>query len=420
MGKTIVIATVDSNNGLSRTNNVLWNLKEDNDFFKKQTRDNIVVMNRRHWIYNGRVKNCINFVMNKNAHDAGDFSGGLSELRDLSNKNPEKDILIIGGEEIFKLYSDSADEVILTRIKKNYGCDEFFPGVNENYEITLCENNLFSIEENSFYERIYYKSNGGVLHQEYKYLDIFEEIVNNSSCSFGCGVSQSRKSFQVYDKRLSFCLDNSRIPLMTTINTEYNKIFSKLFSVFNGNGDLGFQWRFFGCKYSLLFEYENTLDKKEVLGGVDQLAKLDKSLKENKKEAFIGDGHEEDYILTNINPLKEYSSPNVTCQFIKQEDKFLSLVVNVSKISSLKIHECVAFYSLLLYIFAKRSSRIANRITFNFGFIFTKGHQIEVLRNIIHKQPLPFPVVKVYDHVKKIKLENLSGLDFNICGYSYC
>lgn len=403
MKEIIILATVDARNGLSKSGKIQWSIEEIDKFIKSKVKNNIVVMSRKYWFSFGRVKNSINFVLNKNENSIGDYCGDLEDLKNLMNNNEDKDVYVIGGSEIIKLFIDIAEEIIITKIHMNYGCDDFLPSLTEHYAIGKCTPNIFSHEENCFYDRIHYAYDGLNIHQEYKYLDLLEKIsVDYSEEGHGILFNES-----LHLKNLG----SKKFPLMTTSKVDYTKVFSKLFLALNGNGsNLGFQWRFFGCKYSKMFENENVLSKKEVLGGIDQLKNLDYRLKcedINDKEV---------YTLTSINPLNEEEYGGSVCQFI-QDNNSLSLIVTLPRVDVIMIHEYVAFYSLLLYIFSARTSRRPCDITFNFGIITSKRSNLDRINSIIKKTPKPFPILNVCSIAKLKRLEDIGLIDFVLSGY---
>ena len=48
----------------------------------------------------------------------------------------KKKVFIIGGEQIYTLFEDKYDEILLTYIDKSYKCDVFFPKINNKYTIS--------------------------------------------------------------------------------------------------------------------------------------------------------------------------------------------------------------------------------------------------------------------------------------------
>lgn len=143
MGKLIIIAAKGRNNELGYNNHLIWNIKEDLQFFKSTTEYHSIVMGRKtyeslpHILSNRR-----HIVLTRNGTDFPDEVLVCRDLKELKRVISEidDDIYIIGGASIYAMFIDLADEMILTDIDDEYFCaDAFFPKVHEkewNSEIT--------------------------------------------------------------------------------------------------------------------------------------------------------------------------------------------------------------------------------------------------------------------------------------------
>ena len=49
MSKIALIVAMDRNRGIGKDNDLMWNLPEDMQFFKRMTKDQIVVMGRKNF-----------------------------------------------------------------------------------------------------------------------------------------------------------------------------------------------------------------------------------------------------------------------------------------------------------------------------------------------------------------------------------
>jgi thymidylate synthase len=358
-------------------------------------------MGRKKWFETpDKYPNSINYVLSNNTVASGVGFGGLTELKRLMEKHPDKDVYIIGGADIFEMYMYLADQIIMTVMKIDYRCDEFFPILNENYEITSCKSDMFSQEENCFYERIHYMQSVDSMHPEYKFLDACKDLLENGE--------STQQATSIYSKSMIF--DTGRqFPLFTCFKTDFRKVVAELTSALNGNGEIGFNWRFFGAKFSHLFEQSSMFSKKEVFGGVDQLKELDSLLVLNPDDKNL--------MLTCYNPIDRGIIEN-TCQFYIVE-RYMSLIVTIPKIHVFKINEVVAFYSFLLYIMSSRGGKTPDKLFLNFGSVFVKEHQRRELEEIVKQVPRPFPVLILDRVVRYKKLEDLNGLDFTMVGYTH-
>lgn len=72
---------------------------------------------------------------------------GVTTCTDLSIINSLSDVWIIGGESVFSQVIENADELYLTHIEADFGCDKFFPEYEKSFELmresTLKEQNGF-------------------------------------------------------------------------------------------------------------------------------------------------------------------------------------------------------------------------------------------------------------------------------------
>jgi dihydrofolate reductase len=397
--KIIILCTVDDNFGMSKNNTVPWDMCENNIFIQRRVKNNVVVMGRNMWFNStNKFPHSSTYVLSENSKTEGIMSGGLAELKTLMNKYPDKDIYILGGVELFELYMYSADEIILTQLKVDYNCDVFFPFINENYEIVSYNCDIFSQEENCFYQRIFYKQSG-LMHPEYQFLDLCKDLIENGD------ISNDNKEKSIYIKTLIFDT-KCHFPLLTTIKTDYKKIISDISSTLNGNGEIGFNWRFFGAKFSPQFEEETLFDRKEVLGGLDQLKNLDSLLMKNPLDKNL--------ILSCCNPLEPGLVEDL-CQFFIV-DGHMSLIVTIPKINALKINDAIAFYSIILYIFSTRAGNSADKLFINLGKISVKRNNYDKLTKISKLTPRPFPVLVMDKVVKYKRLEDVNNFDFTVVG----
>lgn len=120
-----------SSGGIGNRGTLPWpKHKEDLAWFKQHTTDQIVVMGRNTWDDPMMPKplpnrvNCVvshNHIMNYQVRRLhGDI---VAEITTMSTSFPNKDIFIIGGQQLYETTSDLVERVYLTRMKGNYWCD---------------------------------------------------------------------------------------------------------------------------------------------------------------------------------------------------------------------------------------------------------------------------------------------------------
>lgn len=145
------IACIDKNNGIGKNGKLLISIPDDMKFFRETTKNSIVVMGRK-TLYSFKNKmpliNRINIVF---THDKQYMSNlpeykGIDNLYFISDKNElneilknhqDKNVFIIGGENIYNLLINDCDTLLLTIVDKTFDADTFFPDYEKmNFRLT--------------------------------------------------------------------------------------------------------------------------------------------------------------------------------------------------------------------------------------------------------------------------------------------
>lgn len=157
-----VIAAVGKNLELGKKGGLIWNLPNDLKFFKEQTEGSTVVMGRN--TFNSLPKKLPNrkhLVLtdandfNKPVDDVDIFYDFETLLDEVIKQGADKDIFIIGGGSVYKLFVPFADELILTQVDaEDKEADVYFPEFDKTeYEKVVIAQN----EDNNIkYEHIRY------------------------------------------------------------------------------------------------------------------------------------------------------------------------------------------------------------------------------------------------------------------------
>lgn len=125
-----LIAAVGKNREIGYKNKLLWHIKEDFQWFKHKTYSKPVVMGRSTYESIGKpLKGRINVVLSRDK----DFKPDpmvlvLSSIEEVfytfRNYN---EVMIIGGEQVYKQFFPYAKRLYLTEIDKEFEADTFFP-----------------------------------------------------------------------------------------------------------------------------------------------------------------------------------------------------------------------------------------------------------------------------------------------------
>jgi dihydrofolate reductase len=168
-----LIAAVSSNFVLGDSGKIPWHLSKDFAYFKEKTLNKPIIMGRKTFESIGRPlpkrKNIIisrkkdyqpsntDVSVYNNVHDALDCASSYLTLSD-SN---DKEIMIIGGADIYDLFLPFADFVYLTQIDLICDGDTFFPAlcsdqwklISSNPANEMCDDTLIHFDFNVYEKR---------------------------------------------------------------------------------------------------------------------------------------------------------------------------------------------------------------------------------------------------------------------------
>lgn len=134
--RLVLIAAVDKNFGIGYENELLVKLKKDMKYFKEKTLHHVIVMGKNTYLSIGRPlpkRNNIVITHHPVSHDDV-TSMGLEEFLDLY-KDSDEEIYCIGGASLYKELLPYADELLLTKIEKEYKADAYFPETKDFIEV---------------------------------------------------------------------------------------------------------------------------------------------------------------------------------------------------------------------------------------------------------------------------------------------
>lgn len=137
----IIVAT-DLNNAIGYNNELLFNISEDLKRFKELTTGHFVVMGRKTYesLPKGALPKRINVVLTRDEgydpkNPAVVVEHNINKIINHYNNSgkQQKDLWIIGGEEIYKLFLPFTDQIYLTEVFKEVKeVDVFFPKLDES------------------------------------------------------------------------------------------------------------------------------------------------------------------------------------------------------------------------------------------------------------------------------------------------
>ena len=136
------VVAVERNQGIGFNNFMPWpHLKEDLNWFKKLTLNQVVIMGSSTWLSLGRpLPNRINVVLSKaNYYAEADyiFTNIDTAIEFCQTEYKDKEIFIMGGQSIYDQCMPIIGKFYVTEIDQNYTCDKFF---NLTYVKEHCPN----------------------------------------------------------------------------------------------------------------------------------------------------------------------------------------------------------------------------------------------------------------------------------------
>ena len=156
-----LIAAVDKNWAIGKNNDLLYNIKEDMQFFRSTTLNKVVVMGRKtRESFPGAkpLKNRVNIVLSSDKNlkiEGAIIVNDLQMLFDELKKYDTNDVFVIGGGAIYKMLEPYCDTAYITEINAEKDADIFFPNLSKMVEWKLLESS--EIKEDNGIEFVFNK-----------------------------------------------------------------------------------------------------------------------------------------------------------------------------------------------------------------------------------------------------------------------
>ncbi len=146
-----IIVALDQKNGIAKKGFQPWYIPEDDAYFSRQTKlygAKILVGNTTFKTFTKPQAGRTNYVLSRNTRSI-EGSIVVNDLQKFLNESTGQDLWVVGGASIFEqvLSTGLVDELYITQIEADFGCDQFFPDYGADF--TLRERSK-SREQNGF------------------------------------------------------------------------------------------------------------------------------------------------------------------------------------------------------------------------------------------------------------------------------
>lgn len=372
--------------------------------------------------------------------------------------NTNANVFVIGGSNVYNMFLENEKEefkplnVYLTEIqgyKPDVGLepDTFMNHLTEEYRLISTSEKYY--QDNVSFRFLEYRYTKDYITDETKYLNMLREILYNGNVRDDrTGVG----TISVFGKQLEFDISKS-IPLFTTKRVPWKHVIQELLWFMRGDTDAkilqkqgvkiwdgntsrefldkrglqhydvgilgpgyGWQWRFFGAKYSQAFADTSNIDRSKV-GGFDQLEYVENLLKTDpfSRRIMMSYWNPPDFERTSLLPC------HFTCQFYVMEkggERYLSChFVMRSNDMFLGNPFNIFSYAVLTYILAMRCNMKPDRLIYSVGDAHIYKNHLTQIAEQLSRNPRPFPKLKLNPNIISKSIDEITIQDFDIIGY---
>ncbi len=138
MIKVSLIVAVTENGIIGKDNDMPWKISSDLQYFKKHTMHKPIIMGRKTFESIGKpLAGRVNIVITRDhafeaegVITAHSVEMALEVAKNMAEVKGQKEVMVIGGAQIYELCLPEADRLYLTRIHANIEGDTYFPDLN--------------------------------------------------------------------------------------------------------------------------------------------------------------------------------------------------------------------------------------------------------------------------------------------------
>jgi dihydrofolate reductase len=138
MNITLVVAA-SLNNAIGKNNQLLWHLPKDMRFFKNTTWALPILMGRNTFESMGSklLPGRLNIILTTQQDlkiEGAEVVNSLTQAIALANKENYKELMVIGGGQVYEMALPLANKIWLTRVHTTIDGDTFFPSLGTAWE----------------------------------------------------------------------------------------------------------------------------------------------------------------------------------------------------------------------------------------------------------------------------------------------
>ena len=364
-------------------------------------------------------------------------------------------VFVIGGGEVYNSFLSSEkyrpSNVFLTEVYGYKGLepDTFISGLTQEYRLIGVSDKLIDKDCGVSFRFLEYRYFKNFKTDENKYLDVLRDILatgNTRGDRTGVG------TISVFGKQIEFDI-STNIPLLTSKRVPWKHAIHELLWFMRGDTDAkilqksgvkiwdgntsrefldnrglhhyepgilgpgyGWQWRFFGAKYSQAFADTSIIDRTKI-GGFDQLAYVENLLRNDpfSRRIMMSYWNPVDFDKTSLLPC------HFTCQFYVTErsgERYLSChFVMRSNDMFLGNPFNIFSYAVLTYILAMRCNMKPDRLVYSVGDAHIYKNHLQQVAEQLSRPLRPLPKLKVNHEIRNKRIEDITIDDFDIIGY---
>lgn len=140
--------------GIGKNNDLLFSIPADMKFFRETTKGAVIIMGRKtleSFPNSVPLKGRVNIVLTTNP-DYKTEAVVVTSKEDAiaeAKKHTDRDVFVIGGDSIYKLFEDVCDTAYVTRVDAVADADTFFINLDESADWELAEQSEV-LEDNGY------------------------------------------------------------------------------------------------------------------------------------------------------------------------------------------------------------------------------------------------------------------------------